>query len=310
MKSKVKTFTSNQLLESFMDVDPGKTDVFKEHYSQFYIARLQDLNKISKPPIPPVKSEAHTLILPTSGRLCLRIGSFQIDSEQGCCVIIPAGQVFSYSLDDAENEKEGTGFICGFKEDFILEGIGNQELLKSFEYLTIWGNPVVRLEKNAPEYVAQSLERIHTEYQANGLINKLLLQSYLVAALCEINLHYQPLTRSANKRAVELTNQFREFLHKRFSSLHKVSEYSNLLHVSPNHLNKSVKLITEKSPSTWIRETLVGEAKVLLFQSEYSIQEIATHLGFDDPSYFSRLFKKQEGVSPLEYRRMIDLSYH
>ena len=81
-----------------------------------------------------------------------------------------------------------------------------------------------------------------------------------------------------------------------------------MLNVSPNHLNKAIKLITLKSPSDWIRTTLINEAKVLLFQTDFSIQEIASELGIDDQSYFARLFKKQEGVTPVEYRKMIDLS--
>lgn len=89
---------------------------------------------------------------------------------------------------------------------------------------------------------------------------------------------------------------------------HLVSEYAELLHVSPNHLNKVVRDVTNQSPSKWIDETLVLEAKVLLFQSKLSISEIATELGLLDASYFSRLFKKYVGVSPLEFRKRIDLS--
>lgn len=81
-----------------------------------------------------------------------------------------------------------------------------------------------------------------------------------------------------------------------------------MLHISPNHLNKTIKLITSKSPSVWIRETLINEAKVLLFQTDLSIKAITLELGMEDPSYFSRLFKKQEGISPIDYRKMIDLS--
>jgi YesN/AraC family two-component response regulator len=81
-----------------------------------------------------------------------------------------------------------------------------------------------------------------------------------------------------------------------------------MLHVSPNHLNKCVKLSTGKTPSEWINESLVLEAKALLFQSEELIGNIAMELGINDSSYFSRLFKKYEGKSPLEYRQMIELS--
>jgi len=45
-----------------------------------------------------------------------------------------------------------------------------------------------------------------------------------------------------------------------------------------------------------------------LFQTNNSVNEIATELGIYDQSYFSRLFKKYESVTPIEYRKMIDKS--
>ena len=50
------------------------------------------------------------------------------------------------------------------------------------------------------------------------------------------------------------------------------------------------------------------EAKVLLLQSNLSINEISEELGFNDASYFSRLFKTETNFSPTDYRKMIDLS--
>jgi AraC-like DNA-binding protein len=87
-----------------------------------------------------------------------------------------------------------------------------------------------------------------------------------------------------------------------------VAEYAALLHISPNHLNKSVKAATGKSPSRWIDEAIVLEAKVLLYQSQYTIGDIATELGLEDPSYFSRLFKKYEGITPQAFRSRIEKS--
>ena len=69
-----------------------------------------------------------------------------------------------------------------------------------------------------------------------------------------------------------------------------------------------MKSITEKSPTKWIDETLVLEAKVLLYQTELSINEVANEIGIEDQSYFSRLFKKYEQVTPLQFRKMIEIS--
>lgn len=304
MKSKIKTLNPDEFLTRFMTPCAERNEIFKENYGRFYIATLQDLRKISTSPVPPVRAQTHTLIYLTSGVLIMKIGFHSIKIYKNECAIIPAGQVLSHQT--KEDEEDGTGFMCGFESNFLIGQIGSRDLLKTFEFLTIWGNPIIKLQKKTTKYLAQSLQRIWDEYQLNGLKNALILQAHLIALLCDLNTDYQPLSTSKNKTAVALTNQFKELLHKNIRTHHLVADYASMLNVSPNHLTKTIKLITQKSPSKWIGETLVTEAKVLLFQSNQSISEIAFELGIDDQSYFSRLFKKYEGVSPLAFRKMID----
>ena len=296
------------MLEAFMNQGSKREKVFKDKYELFYLARLEDLREITRSSVPPIKSETHSLLFLRSGVLFMKIGSHSIKIHKNEAVIIPAGQVFSYSDDDNEKSLSGAGYICGFNDNFLIGTIGSRELLNSLEFLNIWGNPVIKLRSESANHIAQTFHRIFTEYTENGLNNKRVIQAYLIAALCDLNKDYLPLSRNKSKPAVELTNRFRELLHQKVNSTHKVEEYAAMLNISPNHLNKSVKLITHKSPSHWIRETLINEAKVLLFQTELTIQEVALEMGMEDQSYFARIFKKQEGMTPLEYRKMIDLS--
>lgn len=308
MKSKVSKLTPDELLESYITFGAKKYKIFKQNHELFYISSLSALTEISNPPLPPIKSFSHSLLFLTTGTLVMKVGFQQVKVYKDECLVVPAGKVFSYSLEDFENSKLGDGFLVGFNDDFLIGQIGSREVLKSFEFLSIWGNPIIKLNPKPASYFLQSCTRLMEEYEQFGLKNKLVVQAYLLAALCDLNINYKPLSNHANKAAVELTNRFKELLHLTINVEHKVSGYAARLSVSPNHLNKSVKLITEKSPSTWIRETLINEAKVLLFQSDLTIQEIVRELGMDDPSYFSRVFKKQEGMTPVEYRRLIESS--
>ena len=69
------------------------------------------------------------------------------------------------------------------------------------------------------------------------------------------------------------------------------------LGVSGNYLYKTVKKHTGKSPKDFIRGLLIDEAKRQLFYSNLSIKELAYKLGYSDPAYFSRVFKKTTGIS-------------
>lgn len=305
MNAKIKTLHPDQFLREFMISGSKRNEIFKKDFGDFYIARMEELTEISKPPFPPVRAETHTIFFLTKGALEIKVGFNHVLARKNQSVVIPAGQVFSHN---SENKELTTGFICGFSNDFLLELLENQELLKRFEFLAVWGNPILQPDEKNAQFIVQSLQRILYEYSQNGLKNKLILKSYLIATLFDLNTNYQPLSKSNNNAATELTNKFISLLHNNLRSIHKVSEYASLLNVTPNHLNKCVKMITGKSPSVWISSSLILEAKVLLYQSEQTIAEISIEIGLEDPSYFSRLFKKHEGITPADYRNMIELS--
>jgi len=140
------------------------------------------------------------------------------------------------------------------------------------------------------------------------LKNRSLLQSYFMALLCEVNQMYKPLFDDKKLQSVSVTNKFKKLLYSHIRTEHRVSAYASLLHVTPNHLNKVVKHVTGKSPAKWIGETLMLEAKVLLYQTNRPVSDVASEIGIGDQSYFSRMFKKYEGLTPVQFRERIEKS--
>jgi len=68
-------------------------------------------------------------------------------------------------------------------------------------------------------------------------------------------------------------------------------------------LYRKLKAVTGWSVNSLIREVRITEAKKLLKNPEMNISEIAYQLGFSDPLYFSKYFKKEVGVAPVQYRK-------
>ena len=145
------------------------------------------------------------------------------------------------------------------------------------------------------------------EYSENAFTDLNIVQSYLITLFYEMNKNAVKTAKGISAAAV-ITAKFKELIHDHIKSQHQVNYYSSLLSVTPNHLNKCVKTVTGKSAVKWIDENILLEAKYLLFQTTLSVGEIATQVGFEDQSYFSRFFKKAEGISPIRYRKMIDKS--
>ncbi len=80
------------------------------------------------------------------------------------------------------------------------------------------------------------------------------------------------------------------------------AEYAEKLHLSTPYLNECVKNSTGHPVSYHIQQRIILEAKRLLYHSDRSLKEIAAILGYDDYPYFSRLFTKVAGVSPIVFR--------
>jgi AraC-like DNA-binding protein len=119
---------------------------------------------------------------------------------------------------------------------------------------------------------------------------------------------YRSGAQEQSPASVKIANAFRELLFAHARTMHLATGYAAMLNISPNHLNKAVKAATSKPVSRWIDEAIILEAKVLLGQSDVPVHEVAATVGLDDPSYFTRLFKKYEGVTPTAFRKMIEKS--
>jgi len=286
-----------------MRPDPKLKKIIKDDYGKFFIVKVQDLIKLSRLPVPPTKAVTHTLIFITEGIATMKIGFHKVIIRKNECLIVPAGQVFSY-----EKYEVNKGYIANFDDKFLIGKFGNSDLVKEFEFLNVWANPVIKPNQTLSRSIKNTLNRILTEYSINGLNNKSIIQSYFIAALCELSHAYKPLSKSTSTAAINLTNQFKQLIHKHIKELHKPTDYAKLLTISPNHLNKTVKEVTGKTATACIEEILITEAKVLLIQTKETINSIATELGILDQSYFSRLFKKLEGKTPLQFRKMIEIS--
>ncbi|ANF52236.1 hypothetical protein A0O34_17680 [Chryseobacterium glaciei] len=85
--------------------------------------------------------------------------------------------------------------------------------------------------------------------------------------------------------------------------LESPSFFAKKLNISTSHLNDCVNSNTGKSVTYWLQNAMIVEAQRLLYYTDNDVKEIAYNLGFEDHSYFSRLFKKISNETPLSFRR-------
>lgn len=99
-----------------------------------------------------------------------------------------------------------------------------------------------------------------------------------------------------------LVKRFKQLIEQHAAENWSISQYAKQLGISANHLSETVKANTGRTSSQLIDDRMLLEIKRLLKHSKLSVSEIAYQLHFNDQSYFTKYFKKLEGVTPKEWR--------
>jgi len=96
--------------------------------------------------------------------------------------------------------------------------------------------------------------------------------------------------------------QFKNLIEEKYTTLKNVSDYATLLYIKPVLLNEISKQLSGITAGEHIRNRVILEAQRYLYNTDLSAKEIAYKLGFDDPHYFSRFFKKYTNQTPSEFK--------
>jgi AraC-like DNA-binding protein len=110
-----------------------------------------------------------------------------------------------------------------------------------------------------------------------------------------------------NQLASDFFVYLKTYYFKEIKEPPSLSLISEDLNVTANYLGDVIKYYTGKSALSIIHDFIIDEAKLLLKRSNKTISEISYALGFEYPTYFSRLFKKKNNISPSEYRKSIKM---
>lgn len=95
-----------------------------------------------------------------------------------------------------------------------------------------------------------------------------------------------------------------QFFNDHYHTEISIEEYAASRGMSISWFIRSFKQYTHTTPMQYLVERRMTNAQVLLETTNYSISEIANLVGYDNPLYFSRIFKKQKGMSPSDYRKL------
>lgn len=266
----------------------------KKNFNDFYIHGLSDDTYEIRMPLPPHRQSTHSIILVTKGYLKASSGFDNYTVEEKGLIAVPAGQITSLMF----MSKDIEGFYLHFSNKYLYQ--------TDIDFLDWLTKPYIIFEDNEVKQLLFLLRRMQELNRSDA--NENILKSYLMTFLLEMKQSNDFRTRINFTASERITLEFKKLLNYYVTKHSSVRFYAEKLNITTNHLNKSVKSTLSKSASSLINQMLVLEAKVLMQKSHMSINEIATEIGFEDISYFGRFFKKQTGLTPTNYRKLIDLS--
>ena len=201
------------------------------------------------------------------------------------------------------------GYTCLFSEKFLKSD--RSESLQHSPLFKIGGTPILKITEQQRAFLNTLFQKMMEEQQTDYAYKDDLIRNYINLIIHEA-LKMQPSEDyvSNNNAQSRITSVFLELLERQFPietnekplELKTAQDYSTVLSLHVNYLNRAVKNTTGKSTTTHISERIISEAKALLQHTDWNISEIAYALGFEYPTYFNNFFKKNTGTNPKNFR--------
>lgn len=261
------------------------------------LRRLDAPDSRIESPSPPMRAPIHTFLCLEHGEAMIAVGEERVLLHGGECTLIPAGQSFAVLY-----YQNCVGYMGGFAAEMLSDGqAGN--IMRRSESLRGWRMVRAVFGESEIRFVATILERLKAECEADRNLG--IVRAYLSAFLAEIDRR----AAASSSESDVLSDRFVAMVFEASDRRASIGEYAEHLGVSSATLYRAVKRSTGKTPLAWIDEAVVSEAKALLSHTDMSVNEIAARVGILDPSYFSRFFRKQVGVSPVDFREKMKKSH-
>ena len=218
---------------------------------------------------------------------------------------IAPGQIHAF-----DHNTDYNGVVVHFNASFMADEDSSESVFIKYNVFNAYDSlPFCKITADEELRLLNIVREMNREYSLTGAFAhkdymQYLLRLFLIRVQRSGERKEMPklyVTSVANRTFVH----FRQLLEQNYCSIHTVQEYADRLNVSARTLTKYVQQSAHRSPLQIINDRIVLEAKRQLQNSTMSVKEIGYQLGFEDPSYFVKFFKRMTGNMPTELRKKI-----
>lgn len=171
------------------------------------------------------------------------------------------------------------------------------------------GDPALAAFARAPRMLAgdaaieAAVEALHDAWRGRGAARGPLLRALALALLARLARAAADSDAAAPGRGEARMAEFEALVRAHLADAWKTPDYARALGCSATHLARLTRAHAGRSPAAFATALRMQEARRMLAYTMMDVAEVGYRLGFEDPSYFSRAFRREVGVSPGEFRR-------
>lgn len=281
-----------------MPTKARKSDIPYQHLLRkdlFEVYRIRDF--VDELSMEPHRHDVFMLIWATTGE-----GQHLIDFEpfkirQDSVFFLRPGQLHQMQ------ETFPDGWMLVFEAP-LLQGLLSTTLEEHFAMFDYFNqHPYIQLSEEVKEVYVALMRFLYRESN-KAHANLSVVPHYVFLLLLHAQRLYltQHLQHGISNPDQERLRQLRLLIDKKYKQEHEMGFYTLALGISARKLNEVTRLAVGKTVLQLVQERILTESKFLLLTTTLSVKEITFELGFNDPAYFGRFFKKFTGLSPAAYK--------
>lgn len=235
-------------------------------------------------------------------------GRTKYDHDNGSMMFIKPRQVIQFNSVEYDED----AFIIFIHEDFFNGHFLHTELNK-YAFFDYEANEALHLSPSEEQIMWDLYSKIEAEYHNNtDEYSRDIMLTHIDSLLKYSQRFYKRQFINRTELSGKTVSKFNDVLIAYFKNgllpaqgLPSVNALASQLNLSPRYLSDVLKQETGKTAIELIHIYLVNEAKNRLKGDYQSVSEIAYELGFENLPYFSRLFKKETGISPNQFKKQL-----
>jgi AraC-like DNA-binding protein len=233
-----------------------------------------------------------------SGKIRLNLAEYELQEK---CVLIVVPNNIVQVIEQSEDSQAELLF-------FTFDYISNIGLINELGNITkmVDKQPYLRLNQADWDELLAIHRLIVKQFEKNGDFREEIIKSYFYAMVYQI-LQIYTINTSVNgmkhqNRKEQIHTRFISLLFEHYKTQRSVRFYAGKLFLTPKYFARVIKEVSGKSVLERINEMVVVAAKALLKGSDMTVSQIADELNFPNASFFGTYFKKQVGMTPVQYR--------